>query len=79
MSTTNERPIQSNDACSESLELQASLVEYAERLLQSTGLSAHDALLIASGQMDPPEGIESLGRALRAGWQADRDVEVVEK
>lgn len=40
------------------------LAEYAERLLLSTGLSAQDALRIASGRSQPPAGLESLARAL---------------
>jgi hypothetical protein len=50
-------------------EVSAPLAEYAERLLLSTGLHAEDALLIASGALQPPPELEGLARALRAGWQ----------
>jgi hypothetical protein len=50
------------------VELPAPLAEYAERLLQSSGLSAHDVLLIASGHTEPPPGLEAIASALRAGW-----------
>ena len=46
----------------------ASLAEYADRLLLSTGLRVEAALLIASGELDPPPGLEPLARALRTGW-----------
>jgi hypothetical protein len=46
----------------------APLAEYTERLLQSSGLSAHDVLLIASGHTEPPPGLEQMASALRAGW-----------
>jgi len=46
----------------------APLAEYADRLLLSTGLHAEDALLIASGQLDPWPELSGLARALRAGW-----------
>jgi len=46
----------------------APLAEYADRLLLSTGLHVEDALLIASGQLDPPPELELLARALRTGW-----------
>jgi hypothetical protein len=49
----------------------APLAEYADRLLLSTGLHAEEALLIASGQVDPPAELEPLARALRAGWDAE--------
>jgi hypothetical protein len=47
----------------------AALAEYADRLLLSTGLNASDALLIASGDAEPPAELESLACALRAGWR----------
>jgi hypothetical protein len=50
------------------VELPAPLAEYAEGLLQSSGLSTHDALLIASGHTEPPPGLEAIASALRAGW-----------
>ncbi len=46
----------------------ASLAEYADRLLLSTGLHLEEALLIASGQLNPPPELEPLARALRTGW-----------
>ena len=46
----------------------ASLAEYADRLLLSTGLHVEEALLIASGRLDPPPELEPLARALRTGW-----------
>lgn len=46
----------------------ASLAEYADRLLLSTGLHLEEALLIASGQLDCPPELEPLARALRTGW-----------
>ena len=46
----------------------ASLAEYADRLLLSTGLHVEDALLIARGEVDPPPELEPLARALRTGW-----------
>jgi hypothetical protein len=49
-------------------EVPAPLAEYADRLLLSTGLHAEDALLIASGQLDPSPELSGLARALRAGW-----------
>jgi len=49
--------------------LPAPLAEYAERLVQSTGLSGQDVLLIASGHAEPPVGLEAIDRALRAGWK----------
>ena len=49
-------------------DLPASLSEYADRLLMSTGLHAEDALRIASGQLDPPDELGGLAIALRAGW-----------
>ncbi len=45
-----------------------SLAEYADRLLLSTGLHVEEALLMASGQLDPSPGLEPLARALRTGW-----------
>ena len=46
----------------------ASLAEYADRLLLSTGLHVEEAQLIATGQLDPPPELEPLARALRTGW-----------
>jgi hypothetical protein len=37
-------------------------------MLLSTGLTADDALQIASGELDPPEELGGLALALRAGW-----------
>lgn len=52
----------------------ASLAEYADRLLLSTGLHVEDALLIASGQLDPRPELEPLVRALRTGWDTTDSV-----
>jgi hypothetical protein len=49
-------------------DLPAPLAEYADRLLLSTGLHAEDALRIARGDLEPPEELALLARALRAGW-----------
>jgi hypothetical protein len=46
----------------------ASLAEYADRLLLSTGLHVEEVELIASGRLDPPPELEPLARALRTGW-----------
>jgi hypothetical protein len=51
----------------------APLAEYAERLLLSTGLGAEDALRIASSQLEPPEELADVARALRAGWDLVED------
>ena len=48
----------------------ASLAEYADRLLLSTGLHVEEALLIASGQLQAPPELEPLARSLYAGWGA---------
>jgi hypothetical protein len=50
--------------------LPASLAEYADRLLLSTGLQVEEAMLIACGQLEPPPELEGLSRALRTGWSA---------
>jgi hypothetical protein len=50
------------------LELPTLLADYAERLLLSTGLHAEDALRIARGELEPPEKLALLARALRTGW-----------
>ena len=55
----------------ESSEMLTLLEEYANRLLLSTRLTAHDALRIAGGVEDPPAELESVVRALRAGWALD--------
>jgi hypothetical protein len=47
------------------------LAEYADRLLLGTGLDATQALLIASGQVDPPAELRDLAGALQAGWSAE--------
>jgi len=49
-------------------DLPAPLMEYADRLLLSTGLTVEDALRIASGEFDPPRELGGLAAALRAGW-----------
>ena len=51
------------------VDLPTALVEYADRLLLSTGLHAEDALLLASGQVDGPSELAELAIALRAGWE----------
>jgi hypothetical protein len=56
------------DAHASNQELPAALAEYAERLLLSTGLSAHDALEIARGALDSPPDLANVADALRAGW-----------
>jgi hypothetical protein len=47
--------------------------EYADRLLLSTGLTANDALRLASGELDPPDELGGLALALRAGWDLTED------
>jgi hypothetical protein len=54
-------------------EVPALLAEYAGRLLLSTGLHTEDALLIASGQVEPLPELEALARPLRAGWHLAED------
>ncbi len=54
-------------------EVPAPLAEYADRLLLSTGLHTEEALLIASGRIDPPPELSALARALRAGWDLAED------
>ena len=54
-------------------ELPAALVEYADRLLLGTGLDAAEALLIASGRLDPPTQLSGLAHALRSGWELSED------
>jgi len=54
-------------------EVPAPLAEYADRLLLSTGLRAEDALLIASGQVEPLPELEALARPLRAGRHRAED------
>jgi hypothetical protein len=54
-------------------DLSGALTEYADRLLLSTGLHAQDALRIASGQLDAPDELDGLARALRAGWDLTED------
>ena len=49
------------------------LVEHADRLLLGTGLDCAAALLIASGQVDPPPELSGLANVLRAGWQGAED------
>ena len=55
-------------------ELPAPLADYADRLLLGTGLDAADAVLIASGQLDPPAELSGLANALQAGWMAEDPV-----
>ncbi len=54
-------------------ELPAALADYADRLLLGTGLEAADAVLIASGHLDPPAELRGLADALQAGWLAEGD------
>ena len=54
-------------------DLPAPLVEYADRLLLGTGLDAAEALLIASGRLDPPSQLSGLAHALRSGWELTED------
>jgi hypothetical protein len=49
-------------------DLPSTLADYADRLLLGTDLEAADALLIASGQLDPPADLSRLANALHAGW-----------
>ena len=53
------------------VELPAALADYADRLLLGTGLEAADAVLIASGHLDPPAELSRLANALQAGWLAE--------
>jgi hypothetical protein len=48
--------------------LPRALTEYAEQLLLGAGLTATDAVTIASGQADAPAELRGLAEALRAGW-----------
>jgi hypothetical protein len=52
-------------------QLPRALAEYADRLLLGTGLDAADALLIASGDLEPPAELSALASALQAGWTAE--------
>jgi hypothetical protein len=51
--------------------LSGPLADYADRLLLGTDLDAADAVLIASGQLVPPDELRALGSALQAGWLAE--------
>jgi hypothetical protein len=53
------------------VDLDASLAEYADRLLLSTGLTAQDAFLIASGRQKVVEQLGALARVLQAGWSLE--------
>jgi hypothetical protein len=53
------------------VELPASLADYADRLLLGAGLDAADAVLIASGHLDPADELRGLANALQAGWLAE--------
>jgi hypothetical protein len=70
MRADHDRPGGSGDT-----ELPSVLVEYADRLLASTGLGAHDAVRIASALQDPPAELHELERALPAGWAPDPEVQ----
>ena len=54
-------------------DLPAALVEYADRLLLGTGVQAAEALLIASGGLDPPAQLSGLAHALRSGWDLSEE------
>jgi hypothetical protein len=54
-------------------ELPAPLADYADRLLLGTGLDPAEALLIASGRLDPPPQLSGLAHALRSGWELSED------
>jgi len=54
-----------------SSELPAALADYTDRLLLGTGLDAANAVLIASGKLDPPAELRGLANALQAGWIAE--------
>ena len=53
------------------VELPAALADYADRLLLGTALEAADAVLIASGHLDPLAELSGLAIAIRAGWFAE--------
>jgi len=55
------------------VQLPAGLADYADRLLLGTGLDGADAVLIASGQLEPAADLCGLANALRAGWRAEED------
>jgi hypothetical protein len=52
-------------------DLPSALADYADRLLLGTGLDAADAVLVASGQLDPPAELSRMASALQAGWLAE--------
>jgi hypothetical protein len=54
-------------------ELSRPLIEYAERLLLGTGLSASDAVLLASARIEAPTELRYLAEALQAGWNLAKD------
>jgi hypothetical protein len=49
--------------------LPTALAEYADRLLIGTGLTALDAILIATRASTPQSGLAAIADALRAGWE----------
>jgi len=51
------------------------LADYADQLLLGTGLDANQALLIASGQLEPDPSLGALAAALRAGWMLTDDAD----
>jgi hypothetical protein len=53
------------------IDLDVLLAEYADRLLLSTGLTAQDAFLIASGRKTVVDQLVELARALQAGWSLE--------
>jgi hypothetical protein len=52
-------------------QLPPALAEHADRLLLGTGLNAADALMIASGDLEPAAELSALASALQAGWRAE--------
>jgi hypothetical protein len=64
-------PTNHADTTSLNVDVEASLAEYADRLLLSTGLTAQDAFLIASGRQKVLDQLAALARALQAGWRLE--------
>ena len=69
----SRRDRQQSSEPGQSAELPRALVEYAEQMLLGTGLTAADAVTIASGQADGPAELRALAEALRAGWSLAED------
>jgi hypothetical protein len=64
-------PTDQNSLKHTGLELPAALADHADRLLLGTGLHAADAVLIASGRLDPSAELSGLANALQDGWLAE--------